>query len=166
LPFAAKGEFALVTQTLEAALDKPGQPVRRGTMAHDHHIYMLLADAAAERRDAVALDRYVPRLRELAERDQHQLYLGVARRAEGVARRLSGDLDEAQGCFQQAADVFAKLETNWQLGRTHVEMAEMEQSQANPAAAEQHLKLALSAFEALGAAPDAARAREALKALA
>ncbi len=166
MPFAAKGEFALVTQTLEAALEKPGQPVRRGTMAHDHHVYMLLADAAAERRDAPALDRYVPRLRELAERDEHQLYLGVARRAAGVARRLAGDLDEAQGCFEQAADIFAKLETTWQLGRTHMAMAEMEQARANASAAQAHLSLALAAFEALGAAPDAARAREALKALA
>jgi tetratricopeptide (TPR) repeat protein len=166
LPLAAKGEFALVTQTLEAALNKPGQPVRRGTMAHDHHVYMLLADAAAQCRDAAALNRYVPRLRELAERDGHQLYLGIARRAEGVARRLAGNLDDAQVCLEQAAEIFSQLETSWQLGRTHMELAELEQARANPAAAKAHLSRALGAFESLGAATDAERAREALKALA
>ena len=93
-----------MSATLEAALDKSGQPVKRGTMAHDHHVYMLLTESAASRRDAADLARYAPRLAELAERDNHRLYRAIALRAQGVAERLTGSLDEARAHLNQALE--------------------------------------------------------------
>jgi tetratricopeptide (TPR) repeat protein len=162
LPLAAKGEFALMSATLETALDKPGQPVKRGTMAHDHHVYMLLAESAASRRDAAALARYAPRLAELAERDDHRLYRAIAHRAQGVAERLAGSLDAAGEHLNQALDEFALLNTGWQIGRTECELAEVDLARGDRIAAREHLGRALAAFDALQAAPDAERMRAAL----
>ena len=134
-------------------------------MAHDHHVYMLLADAAAERRDPAALERYLPRLRELAERDGHQLYIGIARRTEAVARRLAGELNEAQALGMQALEIFAHLDTAWQMGRTRLELASVARAQGDTVAAREHLAQALVQFERLGAAPDSDRTRAELAAL-
>ena len=164
MPLAAKGEFALVSETLEAALDKAGQPVKRGTMAHDHHLYMLLTESAAARRDAAALERFAPRLEELAERDGHGLYGAIGRRARGVQARLAGDLGGAEAHLKQALEVFAALNTAWQSGRTWCELAEVDLARGDRAAATESFGMALRAFEALGAAPDAEKVREALEA--
>ena len=162
LPLAAKGEFARVTSNLERALDKSGQPVRRGTMAHDHHLYMLLTEAAVGQRDPAALAAYAPRLAALAERDGHRLYQAVAARAQGVARGLSGDLSASAAYLDQALEIFADLGTNWQLGRTLAECAEVARQRNDVAGARDFLARALAAFEALGALPDLERTRAAL----
>ncbi len=151
--------------TLEAGLDKPGQPVKRGTMAHDHHVYMLLAESAANRRDSAALARYAPRLAELAERDDHRLYRAIAHRAQGVAERLAGSLDTAAAHLTQALDEFAQLNTGWQIGRTECEYAEVDLARGDRKAAREHLVRAVAAFDALQAAPDAERMRAALEAV-
>ena len=152
-----------MSATLETALDKSGQPVKRGTMAHDHHVYMLLTESAANRRDAADLARYTPRLAELAERDNHRLYRAIAYRAQGVAERLAGSMDEAGAYLNQALDEFVELKTGWQIGRTECELAEVELARRDSIAARQHLALALTAFDALQAAPDAERVRAALE---
>ena len=162
LPLAAKGEFARVTSNLERALDKSGQPVRRGTMAHDHHLYMLLTEAAVGQRDPAALAAYAPRLAALAERDGHRLYQAVAARAQGVARCLSGDLPAAAAHLDQALEVFAALGTRWQLGRTLAERAELARLLNDTAGARDLLARALTEFEALGALPDLERTQQAL----
>jgi tetratricopeptide (TPR) repeat protein len=148
-----------VTDLLEAALDRPGQPVKRGTMAHDHHVLMQLAEAAAARRDAEGLARYVPRLAELAERDGHRLYQAVALRARGVAARLAGQPAEAEPLLRQALAIFGELETGWQAGRALAELGETALAAGDTAAARAHFSQALAAFEALGAQPDAERVR-------
>ena len=91
MPLKAQGEFALVKQNLEHALGTAGQPVNFGTMAHDHDIYMTLADTAVELRDADALRKYARPLETLAGRDNHRLYLAIAHRALGVEHRLAGE---------------------------------------------------------------------------
>jgi len=165
LPLAAKGEFALVRSILEAALEKHGQPVRRGTMAHDHHVYMLLTEAAAQQRDPAALAAYAPQLEALAARDGHRLYQAIAARALGVARRLAGEDALSAAAFDRALALFTDLGTQWQLGRTLCERAELELARQAPAAARDHYLRALAAFEALGALPDLERTRAALSAL-
>jgi hypothetical protein len=164
LPLAAKGEFALLRTNLETALEKPGQPVRRGTMAHDHHVYMLLTDAAAAQRDPAGLAVYAPRLAALAERDDHRLYQGVAARAQGVASRLAGDHAAAAAHLERAHDLFAALGAQWQLGRTLCEQAELAQA-TGATDARDTLTRAITAFEALRAVPDLERARASLAAL-
>jgi hypothetical protein len=136
--------------------------MKRGTMPHDHHVYMLLADSAAERRDLAGLREYTPKLEALAERDQHRLYQGIAHRAHGVLSRLSGEIADGESHMNQALALFAELGTRWQLGRTLAELAEVDLVRADHAAARDHLTRALAEFEALGAAPHAARTRAAL----
>ena len=45
-----------MSATLETALDKSGQPVKRGTMAHDHHVYMLLTESAASKNQSPTIN--------------------------------------------------------------------------------------------------------------
>jgi tetratricopeptide (TPR) repeat protein len=159
----AKGEFALVTQNMETAREKPGQPVKRGTMAHEHHMYMLLTEAAVQRGDAAALEQYLPPFEELATRDDHSLYRAIAQRARGVAHRLAGENAKAKARLEQALESFNGLGTRWQIGRTLFEMGELAVAEADPAAARRHYQGALAEFEALQARPDAERARRALQ---
>jgi tetratricopeptide (TPR) repeat protein len=166
LPLQAKGEFALVMEELEAALELSGQPVKRGTMAHRHIIYMMLADAAAQLRDAAALKRYASLLEELAARDAHQPYLAIAHRACGIAHRLDGEYAQAEGRLAQALVLFEELETHWQIGRTLVEIAELALAQSDRASARDHFSRAVTEFESLKALPDLQRTRAALHALA
>lgn len=140
-----------------------GQPVKRGTMAHDHDVYMALTDAAAQQYDAAAIELYVPRLEELAQRDHHKSYLGIALRARGTARRLNANYDEAAGFLLRALEIFDALGARWQIGRTLFELGEMERAQHNMPIAHDYFGRALDEFDALGAMPDAARVRMALE---
>lgn len=161
----AEGEFALVKETLENAMGLTGQPVKRGSMAHDHDLVMILADTAAQLGDAVALREYAPRLEELATRDHHKLYHAVAHRAWGVAHRLASEYAQAQMRFDQALELFGSLEMRWQIGRTFFEMAELDAARADNATARTHLAQALAAFEVQKATPDMERTRTALQAI-
>lgn len=158
----AESEFTLVRQKLELALGLDGQPVKRGTMAHDHIIYMMLSDAAAQARDLPGLQLYAPQLEELALRDDHKPYLAVAHRAWAVACLLEGRHAEAERRLQQALDLFEALDARWQFGRTLIVMAEMELARSDPEAVWKHMAAALAEFEAIGAGPDAERTRAAI----
>jgi len=128
-------------------------------MAHDHDVYALLTDSAAQRRDLGALERYAPRLEELASRDGHRLYQAVAHRALGIASRLKGDFSEAETLFGIALSLFEDLDTRWQTGITIFEMAELDQARSDSAGRKDHLSRALTIFEDIGARPDAERTR-------
>ena len=147
---------------MESALDLAGQPVKRGTMAHKHIVYMMLADAAAQLRDSAALAKYTPLLEELAEQDGHQAYLAVAHRAWGVAHRLVGEFAAAEERLQQALNIFEEREAQWQVGRTLVELAELALAEDDEVGARNHYARALDAFELLGAKPEVERTRTAL----
>lgn len=134
-------------------------------MAHDHIVYMMLADAAAQMRDADGLQQYVPLLEDLARRDGHQPYLAVAHRAAGVAAMLDGLTDEAESRLQQALVIFEARNARWQLGRTYVELAELALAQVDEEAAREHYAHALDHFEALSARPDIGRTQAALDAV-
>ncbi|MBI5305690.1 MAG: hypothetical protein HY868_26410 [Chloroflexi bacterium] len=161
----AEGEFALVKENIERALGLSGQPVKRGSMAHDHDVYMMLADGAARARDLIALRAYTPRLEELAQRDGHKLYLAIAHRAWGVAHALADESAKAETRLNQARELFQGLETRWQIARTMYELGELEQARHNVAAARDWFAQALTLFEAMSARPDADRTRAALAAL-
>ena len=162
----AEGEFALVKQNLENALGTAGQPVNFGTMAHDHEIYMTLADTAVELRDADALRKYAPSLEKLAVRDHHKLYLGIAHRALGVTHRLADKPTEAEARLNQALELFNGLGTRWQIGRTLFELGELnlDPSQKKTKARE-YFSQALDTFEEIQAVPNAERTRAALNSL-
>ncbi len=135
-------------------------------MAHDHHVYMLLTEAAAQQRSPAALAAYAPRLEALAARDGHRLYSAIAARAQGVAARLSGDHAAAQAHRGQASDAFAALGTRWQHARTLTEQAELAAAMGQAAQARTLYAQALAAFGALQAQPDLERTQSALAALA
>lgn len=130
-------------------------------MAHDHEIYMTLADTAVEVRDVDALRKYAPPLENLASRDNHRLYLAIAHRALGVEHRLAGEHALAETRLRQALELFTRLGTRWQIGRTLFELAELNLPHSRPKAREYYSQ-ALGAFEEIDAAPNAERARQAL----
>lgn len=132
-------------------------------MAHDHHMYMLLADTAAQLHDADALHQYTPRLEELAIRDGHQLYLAIAQRSWGVAHRLAGEHDEAVTRLTNALGLFRRLGTRWQTGRTLFELGELGLERGEKDNAQNYFFLALEAFEAMKSKPDIERTRAALE---
>ena len=133
-------------------------------MAHDHEIYMTLADTAMELRDIDALRKYAPALEKLASRDNHRLYLAIAHRALGVGHRLGGEHAEAENHLRQGLGLFTKVGARWQIGRTWFELAENQLTQSSEKAREYYSK-ALGAFEEIQAAPNAERTRVALNSL-
>ena len=133
-------------------------------MAHDHDIYMILADTAAELRDVNALRKYVPELENLASRDNHRLYLAIAYRALGVGHRLAGEHAEAENHLRQALGLFTKLGTRWQIGRTLFELGELNLADS-PMKSREYYSQALGTFEEIQAAPNAERTRIALNKL-
>ena len=156
----AEGEFALATQALELALTSHTEWVG------DHDLYAMLADAAAQQCDEIALRRYAPLLEELALRYGHLLYQAIAHRAWGVAHRLAGEYPASEQRLQQALDIFGSLGTRWQLGRTHFAWGELAAAQMDVVAARHHFTQAQRLFAAMQAAPDLARTHNALAALA
>ena len=149
----AEGEFALVQEYLEIALNKTAAWVG------EHDLFAMLADTAVQRRDEAGLQKYAPLAEEFALRCDHKLYLAIAHRAWGVSHRLAGQYADARTRLQQALELFQQLETRWQIGRTLFELGELCLTQESMDAREQ-FSLALSAFETMSALPDAARTRE------
>jgi hypothetical protein len=150
-------------QSLQDGFEKQGQPVSSGTMAHEHEMYLGLTDTAMELRDEAAINTYAPVLEELAKRDNHKLYLGIAYRAQGVAFHLTGKHTEAERRLDQALDIFTELNCNWQMGRTLLELGQV--NAKKKAKAREYYLRALSAFEKIQSTPYAARARSALDSL-
>jgi len=103
-------------------------------MAHDHEIYMILADTAVELRDMDALRKYAQPLETLASRDNHRLYLAIAHRAIGVEHRLAGEHAPAEARLRQALELFTKVGARWQIGRTLFELGELNLIQSRPKA--------------------------------
>jgi hypothetical protein len=133
-------------------------------MAHDHEIYMTLADTAVELRDVDALRKYAHPLETLATRDDHRLYLAIAHRALGVEHRLAGEHAPAETRLRQALAVFTKLGARWQIGRTLFELGELKLTHS-PTKAREYYSQALGAFEEIGAVPNVEGTRAALSAL-
>jgi tetratricopeptide (TPR) repeat protein len=150
-----------VENRLGSALELSGQPVKRGTMAHEHIVYMMLVDSAVRAGDEAAIRKYLPALQALAERDAHRPYLAVAHRAEGVTHRLAGEFEQAGERLHAALEIFEQLGTLWQIGRTLLELGELELARSDSEAAEGYFARALAAFERLGAQPDIERVKAA-----
>jgi len=153
----AEGEFALVRENLQHAAGKDS------VLLGDHDVYAMLVDAVVQQRDVDALRQYAPLAEEAAARFDHKLYLGVAHRAWGVLHRLTGEYAEAETRLQQALEIFQKLGTRWQQGRTLFELGELANAQDRRAAAHDYFSQSLEAFEDMGAVPDVKRARAALR---
>ncbi len=156
----AEGEFALVRQHLETGLHLR---YGGGQSFGDHAMYTMLADVAALQRDEAAVRQYAPLAEECSRHYGHALYQAIASRAWGVAHRLAGEHAEAEARLKQALEYFRGLGVRWQMGRTLFELGELALAQNNIREARDHFSQALSAFEEMKAAPDAARTRAALQ---
>ncbi len=161
----AEGEFALVSKRLEASLELSGQPVKRGTMAHEHIVYMMIVEGAVISEDLPALEKFVPRLSELADRDRHLPYTAIAQRAQGVMHRLTGAHDEARTALNAALLVFEEAGMDWQAGRTLTELGLLESTRGDQEAAEALYNRAMDIFERIRAKPAFDRARDAMNRL-
>ena len=161
----AQSEFALIKDRLVPALELPGQPVKRGTMAHEHIVYMMLADSAARVGDEAAIREYAPTLEELAIRDNHQPYLAIALRAWGIAHRLAGEHAEAEARLEKALELFNDLKFQWQYGRTLFELGQLANAKSDADTARDYFSQALAAFKEMGAEPDITRTNAVIEAL-
>ncbi len=148
------------------ALPKMGAPPGNVAPGADHDLYAMLADTCAQQRDLAGLLKYATLAEATAAQCGHQLYLGIAHRAWGVAHRLAGAYAASEARLRRALEIFETLDTRWQLGRTWAELGELATAQHNRPQAQAYYQNALQLFEALGAQPDATRARAALDALA
>lgn len=146
-------------ESLEQAIERPPQPVKWGTIAHDHDLYAMLTDIAAQQRDLDAIRRYASKAQPLVERDNHQLYIAIIHRAMGVAHRLAGEFAESDARSLQALKIFESLGARWQFARTLAECGELELARNDHDAARDCFSRAQSEFEALHAEPDAGRIR-------
>ena len=114
-PLTAEGEFVLVREHLETALQQPSI----GWIAFgDHELLNLLVDVAAQQRDLIALQKFIPLSEELALRLGHRLNQAIAHRAWGVMYRLTGQYSEAETRLNQALEIFQQTDSRWQVGRT------------------------------------------------
>lgn len=165
MPLGAEGEFALVQEQLQAALPRAGQPVKRGSMAHQHDVLSLLVEASARLVNLAGLEEYLPQLEQLAVRDTHKLYVPLARRARGVAHRMAGKHEPARADLRAALEQFAGQGMRWQAGRTLLELGELTRSSGDENGARAYYTQALAEFSALGAKPDIERSRALLAAL-
>jgi hypothetical protein len=125
----------------------------------------MLADVAAQQRDLAALRQYAPLAEETAAQCGHELYQAIAHRAWGVAHRPAGEYAEAEVRLHQALALFQALDTRWQIGRTLFELGTLAAARAETPTVRDYYFRALTAFEDMRAAPDAARVRAALAAL-
>jgi tetratricopeptide (TPR) repeat protein len=162
MPLQAEGEFAQVKKRLASSLGLSGQPVKRGTMAHEHIVYMMLVDSAAAARDKPAILEFAPKLEELAVRDDHQPYLAVAYRAYGVAHTMSEEFEQAHKYLEKALHIFDELDVAWQRGRTLYELGQLARGRGDEALSQEMYTQALAEFEAIQAAPDAGRVKDAI----
>jgi tetratricopeptide (TPR) repeat protein len=159
----AEGEFALMQQHLEVALEMSSST--GAALGTNHDLYAMLVDAAAQQRYQAGLQKYAPLAEESAARTDHKLHLAIAHRAWGVAHTLAGEYPQAEARLQQALEIFAGYPAPWQIGRTLFEMGDLARLQGKTEQAREHFSRALSAFENLHAAPYATRTRAALESL-
>ncbi|MCC7355608.1 MAG: tetratricopeptide repeat protein [Anaerolineae bacterium] len=143
-------------------MEKPVAPTKWGSSPTAQDLYAVFADLAVRERDEKALRQYAPLAEEMAVRAGHPLYQAIAHRAWGMAHRLVGEYAEAEERLTQALASFQKLATRWQMGRTLCEFAELALAQGDTGAARDYHTRALTLFEEMRAAPDAARTRAAL----
>lgn len=163
MPLQAQGEFAQVKNRLEPALSLSGQPVKRGTMAHKHIIYMMLVDSAVHTRDKASILEFAPILEELAINDDHQPYLAVCHRAFGVAHRLADEFEPAEIRLQKALGIFEKIGAKWQSGRTLFELGALADQRGNDELARELYNNAVLKFEELVAFPEIEKIKTVLK---
>lgn len=154
----AQGEFARINQHLATAMQKP--PIGWNPVG-DHEILVLMADTAAAQREVEALNRTAARAEAVSRQLGHRLYQAVSLRALGILDWRNGNPAQGEARLLEALDIFQKLETHWQAGRTLHDLAELLLEQNRRPAAEAYSQRAVAEFEHMQARPFAERSRAA-----
>jgi tetratricopeptide (TPR) repeat protein len=152
----AQGEFVLVNEHLTAAMQKP--PMGWNPVG-DHELYVLLADVAAQQRDETMLTMYVPQAETISVRLQHTLYQAIALRALGILDEMHGRMARAEARLKQSYELFQRLETRWQMGRTLFALGQLSATEGRSKEASEYFAQAVNEFESMGARPASERAR-------
>jgi ATP/maltotriose-dependent transcriptional regulator MalT len=152
----ARGEAALARAVLEQTL----QGLAEGSL-HRAPLLRLLVDCCLTLGDPEAAQRACAELTAQAQLAQSRVLLAEADLALGQIRRAIGD-PQASKCFTQALERLSNLEQSVLAGRTRLELART-LLVADPPGAIIWARAALACFTRLGAAQDAAAARQFLR---
>ena len=142
-----RGEFALAKEHLVAASEKP--PIGWNPMGV-HEVYVLLADIGALQRDKELLTAYALRSDEISLSLNHHLYHAIALRALAILDWLDHDFARAEERLKESCQLFQRLETRWQIGRTLLDLCELSTSMGNQDEAKTYFTQAQSAFKTMG----------------
>lgn len=152
----AQGEFVLVNEHLTAAMQKP--PMGWNPVG-DHELYVLLADVAAQQRDETMLSTYAPQAETVSVRLKHTLYQAIALRALGILDEIHGRMARAEARLKQSYELFQRLETRWQMGRTLLDLGQLSAAEGKNKEASEYFAQAVNEFESMGARLAAEQAR-------
>jgi hypothetical protein len=142
-----RGEFALAKEHLITATETPPNgwnPIG------DHEVYILLADIGALQRDKELLSAYALRSSRISLSLNHHLYHAIALRALAILDWLHHDLARAEVRLKESCQLFQRLETHWQLGRTLFDLGELSAIMGKQDEAEIYIDKAQSAFKTMG----------------
>jgi hypothetical protein len=142
-----RGEFALAKEHLMAASEKPSigwNPIG------DHEVYVLLADIGALHRDKELLSAYALRSNEISLALNHHLYHAIALRALAILDWLDHNFARAEERLKESRQLFQRLETHWQIGRTLFDLGELSAGMGKHDEANIYFAQAQSAFRIMG----------------
>ncbi len=86
---------------------------------------------------------------EIARRTRYRPRVGRARRALGRIALASGHLPEAERCLDEALRTFEAIGARFEVGRTHIDLAELARVREGPPAAAAHAAKARALFQTL-----------------
>ena len=142
-----RGEFAQVKEQLKAASEKPSigwKPVG------DHEVYVLLADIGAINKDKELLSAYALRSDEISLSLKHHLYHAITLRALAILDWLDHDFTRAEERLKESWQLFQRLETHWQIGRTLYDLGELSDGIGKHDEAKSYFTQAQAAFRIMG----------------
>jgi hypothetical protein len=142
-----RGEFAQVKEHLQAASKKPSvgwKPVG------DHEVYVLLADIGAIHKDKALLSAYALRSDEISLSLNHLLYHAIALRALAILDWLDHNFVRAEERLKESWQLFQRLETYWQIGRTLYDLGELAAVMGKHDEAKTYFTQAKAAYRIMG----------------
>jgi DNA-binding NarL/FixJ family response regulator len=125
----------------------------------------LLVRAHAARGDTAAAEGHLHTLERIASALGTDPSLASAAAARGILLRQRGELAAAIACFESAADIFQQTGAPFETARNRLDLAALLADTGRGDAAERHARLAVEAFDTLGARGEAERGRRLLRTL-
>ena len=144
--YLERGEAAEAIAHLEQAVQQLGplrmRPSQGRFMAFLSEAYRVQGNL--DKAHALALQGL-----QIAEDTQYRYVVGWLQRTLGLIAQARDTLEEAQGCLEAALQTFTTLTAQFEMGRTHLDLAALAQAQGNLAVATMHLHTAYGFFETL-----------------